>query len=225
MFNEEAAILSSIQKNIQVLKKHPYSFEIIIVDDASTDNSYSIVYQNFGQFDFIKIVQHHKNSGIGGAVNTGIRYSEGENIWVIPVDSPLNNKLFTDFEAYFSQADILVSYRIKRKGYSRFMLFNSSVFHWLVSHLFGIQLKDYNWIHLYKRKIFAENGIIIEYDSIFMLAEVLIKAHKKNMSFIEFPVNQEQRLTGIASASKPINIYRTMRDMIKLKLRIIFRMV
>ncbi|MBS1618320.1 MAG: hypothetical protein JST76_07370 [Bacteroidetes bacterium] len=75
---------------------------------------------------------------------------------------------------------------------------------------------------MYDRKIFSEGGIVIEYDGIFMLAEILIKAKKKGYSFYEFEVEQKQRLTGIATASRPSAIIRTLRDIIFFRLRTLF---
>ncbi len=217
VYNEEEILESSINKNIDVLKKSGFTFEIIIVNDSSTDSSSEILCQKFSENDFVEIIHHSENKGFGGAVKTGIQAIRGDYIWCIPVDSPLTEDTFYAFEKHFGEADILIGYRIERKGYNQWMKLNSKVFHFLVSMLFRMKLKDYNWIHLYRNKIFKEGGIQIQFDGLFMLAEVLIKATKKGYTIKEFPVEQQQRLTGIASASKLINVIRALGDILKFK--------
>ena len=77
-----------------------------------------------------------------------------------------------------------------------------------------MKLKDYNWIHLYNRKIFANKSITIESNGIFMLAEILIKAHRKGFTFFEFEVQQTQRLTGIATSAKPSAMFKTFSEVL-----------
>jgi dolichol-phosphate mannosyltransferase len=215
IYNESSILESSINRTLSVLEKAGYKYEIILVNDGSNDESKIIIDNHYCNHNQIKIVNHSKNLGFGAAIESGIKVAKGKYIWCVPVDSPLSEKVFKVFEKHFEKADILVSYRKKRIGYTWWMLLNSAVYHFIISKLFKINLKDFNWIHLYDSKIFKPGEIKIEYEGIFMLAEVLIKAKQKGYSIIEFEVEQEKRNTGIASASKIINILRTFRDVIK----------
>ncbi|MEX2590172.1 MAG: hypothetical protein WD334_08200, partial [Chitinophagales bacterium] len=130
-----------------------------------------------------------------------------------PADSPLDkDTCHTFFSSNIDFADIIISYRKERKGYTRSMLLNSKIYHFLISWLFSIKLKDYNWIHLYKRDIF--NSIEINSKGLFMLSEVLVKANKLGFKIEEVEVDQKMRLTGIATVSKPSAIINTLKEMI-----------
>lgn len=218
VFNEEEIIANAIRKNYHSLVELNCDFEIIIVDDGSMDSSALQVQSCIAMIANSRYYKKDKNEGLGAALRFGIQLSKKEKILCVPADSPLDIETLSAFVVNKDKADILVSYRIARLGYSYRMLINSKVFHFLISSLFDMQLKDYNWIHMYSRKIFTEGKIKIEFDGLFMLAEILIKAKRKRYSFFEFPVKQQQRLTGIASASKFINVYRTLRDIIKFRL-------
>ncbi len=113
----------------------------------------------------------------------------------------------------------MVSFRKEKVGYSLQKKINSWVYHFLVSYLFSMNLKDYNWIHMYNRRIFNNKDVFIEHNGIFMLAEVLIKAKKKGFTFYEFEVVQIERLTGIATASKLSAIVKTIFEIISFRLR------
>lgn len=65
------------------------SFEIIIVDDCSPDNSYAIAMEYAHIDDRIRVIRHERNLGLGGARNTGIREASGEYVMLIDSDDTL----------------------------------------------------------------------------------------------------------------------------------------
>ena len=72
VFNEEAIIVNSINQNIEVIEKSGVSYEVVVVNDASKDNSLKLIEDNFKNCQNVKIHSHTKNKGFGGAVRTGI---------------------------------------------------------------------------------------------------------------------------------------------------------
>ena len=72
-----------------VLTQTFQDFEIIIVDDASPDNSYEICQALYGKNKKIKIVRHKKNAGLGPARNTGIKNAVGRYIVFLDSDDAL----------------------------------------------------------------------------------------------------------------------------------------
>ncbi len=200
-YNEENDIVESVQANITTLNEFNINYEIIIVNDGSTDNSLSLVESVFFNNKNVKTVSKTQNQGFGSAVKTGIQYCRKTHIIVVPVDSPLSINIYKCFHSHIGDADILVSYRKERKGYSLRMRFNSVFFHFLISNLFKLKLKDYNWIHLYSNIIFQEQKIEIKSNGIFMLAEILIKSFWAKYTFFEFPVDHSERQNGIPTAA------------------------
>lgn len=220
IYNEEDIIVKSTEENIAVLKTFGIDYEVILVNDGSSDSSKQLIENAFSTEKQIIIHNKATNEGMGSALRKGIELSTKDYIICVPADSPLSAFTFKEFIAHLHSADVLVSYRIKRLGYTRRMLLNSWVFHVLVTSLFGMNLRDYNWIHLYSRRIFTEGKVSIEYNGLFMLAEILIKCQRAGYSFCEFPVHQNERLTGIASASKPINVIKTLLALLHFRLKL-----
>lgn len=208
IFNEEEIVESTLIKNIEILDSNNIDYEIIVVDDASSDNSLSILQNLLKSYTF-KLITHQVNMGFGGAIKSGIAAAQKDYILCLLA---LDLDIFSAFESNLGKADLLISYRIKRLGYTWWMHLNSIIYHQLITLLFNMKLKDYNWIHLYNREIFHDQKIVIEYNSVFMLAEVLIKARDNSNTFIEFPVVQTQRVTGEASAAKLKTIVNTLKD-------------
>lgn len=216
MYNEEETILSAIESNLNALKKYLTNYEIIIVNDGSQDNSQAII-NNFinGKENFIA-VEKEINQGMGSAVRLGIEHAKFDYILPVPADCPLDENTLNNFLSNLDKVDVLIGYRPQRVGYSLRMQINSIVFHKLISRLFKINLKDYNWIHLYKRKIFFDDGITISSNGIMMLAEILIKAERKGMFMKEIEIVQRARLTGTATAAKFITVIKTIIEIFAL---------
>ncbi len=216
VYNEEKSVQVAIDSNLKALKKYLTNYELIIVNDGSVDNSQSLINDYIkGKENFITI-EKQKNQGIGSAIRVGIEKAKYDYVLPVPVDCPLDDNTLYLFLCNLENVDVLVGYRPKRVGYSLRMKLNSYVFHKLISWLFKINLKDYNWIHLYKRKIFFEEGIKISSNGIMMLAEVLIKSSRKNRSLKEIEIVQRERLTGTATASKLITVIKTIKEIVLL---------
>lgn len=213
-YNEEAIIEGAVQAAHDILSGAGADYEIIVVNDGSSDATAEILNRSFASTPGIRIIHKDKNAGFGSAIRTGIAAADKQYILCIPADSPLTPALYTAFSTHAHRADVLVSYRRQKLGYSFIKLINSYVYQRMISVLFDMRLRDYNWIHMYDRRIFREGGISIRYDGIFMLAEILIKAKRGGFTFYEFEVEQTERLTGIATASRPAAILRTIRDML-----------
>lgn len=73
-YNEEEAIGDDLREAIEVLKASPYDWEIIVVDDGSTDRTAEIA----SAFSEVQLVKHKRNLGGGRARSTGVRKASGE---------------------------------------------------------------------------------------------------------------------------------------------------
>ena len=67
-----------------VIQQEYYDYEIILVDDGSSDDSGSICDEYAGKYEFIKVI-HQENQGLSGARNTGIKNAKGD--WILFLDS------------------------------------------------------------------------------------------------------------------------------------------
>lgn len=213
VYNEQESIIDSVDITYSTLIRSGIDFEMVFINDGSTDRSLELLQQNLRQ-EKAKIINHLHNRGFGNAIKTGIENAEKTYVLCVPIDSPLESDELELFLKYIDDTDILLSYRDSRKGYNLFMLFNSLVYHFLVSAMFRIDYKDYNWIHLYKREIFFNDKVRIEYDGVFMLAEIIIKGHYQNMKIKEFEIAHKARQKGTPSSVKVKTIYKTLVDML-----------
>ncbi len=210
-YNEEEIIVSSVQQTLEAVQAAITDFEIIIVDDCSIDTTRQLIEANVHRWPNTRLVCKEQNGGFGSAVWAGIQEATKEFILCVPVDSPMDHDTLAPFIATAPTTDVIASYRVKRVGYTLRMRFNSWAYHKLICQVFGLKLRDYNWIHLYRKQVFDK----VQYNSlgIFMMAEVLVEAHKYGYRIAEIPVDQKQRMTGIATSTKLSTILFVLEEM------------
>ncbi|MBR5913915.1 MAG: glycosyltransferase family 2 protein [Selenomonadaceae bacterium] len=86
MYNVEKYIKICVDS---ILAQTFQDFEIIIVDDCSTDNSYELCRELYGDNEKIRIFQQEKNQGQGPARNFGLKNARGEYVWFIDGDDAI----------------------------------------------------------------------------------------------------------------------------------------
>lgn len=210
-YNEEEIIVSSIQQTFNAVEAAVTDFEIIIVDDCSIDGTRRLIETNMHLWPNARLICKEQNGGFGSAVWAGIKVAAKEYVLCVPADSPMDPETLAPFVNAAPYTDVIASYRVRRVGYTLRMRFNSWAYHKLIYHVFGLKLKDYNWIHLYRKNVFDK----VQYNSlgIFMMAEVLVEAHKQGYRIAEIPVSQKQRMTGIATSAKLSTILFVLKEM------------
>jgi glycosyltransferase involved in cell wall biosynthesis len=219
-FDEEAVLEAALERTIEILRSlDGLSFELILVNDGSRDRTPEIARRVFAGVSFARVVDHERNLGLGAAVRTGILNSFGERIVFMPVDSPLEKHEIERYLAAFDdKTEIVVGCRISRLGYNPLMRFNSVLYPALVRILFGVKLRDFNWIHMYRRRIFPR--AINRNDGIFGPTEIILKAVRMGCRIREIDVGMKERKVGSASASRFRVMLRTLRELLLYRLRI-----
>jgi len=106
-YNEEMVIEDTINDVKDFLKNNFSSFEIIIVDDKSTDRTLNII----NDIDNIKILKNLKNHGKGYSVAKGVKESNGNLILFMDADNSTNIKELKSFLGEINNYDLVIASR------------------------------------------------------------------------------------------------------------------
>lgn len=212
-FNEEALLDDAIRRLRSALDALSISAEIIIVNDGSRDRTGQIADRLANELKGI-VVCHQDNQGIGGAFRRGASVATGDYIILWPADMPADPSDLSPYTAQFGRADVIVGVRRMRVGYNPLMAFNSWIYPRLVATLFGLRLRDVNWIHAYRRTQFLK--IRLTQRGIPMLAEALVRLRDIGATFVEVDVEMKARLGGVPSASRLKVMRRTLTGLFSL---------
>ena len=113
-FNEQDNISYFLKVLLKNLKKIDY--EIIIVNDFSSDNTLKIAETFSKKNKKIKIINNKKNLGFGGSFKEGVKFSKKENIIVLPGDGETNPKrIFQEFRNLKENKILIFSWKNQKK--------------------------------------------------------------------------------------------------------------
>jgi len=189
-YNEEyniQQVISDLKNKLSSLDLE--SFEIIVVNDASTDNTKKIISnpQLFG----IKIINHPYNKGYGASLKTGARAARYDWILTFDADGQHNPDYISDLLKYTDNYDLISGERVGYQG-PWIRQPGKKVIHWLARYLLGKKVKDFNCgLRLIKRNEFLRfahlypDGFSCSTTSIFAFLK-----EKLNVKFVTVKINK-----------------------------------
>lgn len=144
-YNEEEAIASDLEVILETMEASRWDYEVIVVNDGSTDNTAEIV-RGFADRG-VKLLQHRENRGGGFSRNTGIKAATGDVVMVTDGDGTYPNqdmpKLLEVMEE--EDLDMVVGARTKEAGTMRFLRMRAKWFiRKLAEWLSGFPIADLN---------------------------------------------------------------------------------
>ena len=198
-FNEKNTIEDILKKIDQSLNYYKFSnFEIIVVDDFSTDGSKEVL-KELSNKEKIQIYFHDNNLGKGAAIHTALRYTTGDIVIIQDADleyDPFDyNKLLVPF--FETNADIVYGSRFLGGGkYVRIHFFwhylANKILTFICNLFINLNLTDMETGY----KVFktsALKSINLKEKSFSFEPEVTIKLAKKNYKFFEVPITYNGR--------------------------------
>ena len=146
LLNEDESLNELYSWIISVMKSNNYSYEVIFIDDGSTDNSWAIIEALALENPYVKGIRFMKNFGKSQALHAGFAKAQGDVI--ITMDADLQDspeEIPGLFEMITNQNYDLVS-GWKKKRYDAIVSKNlpSKLFNWAARKTSGVELNDFN---------------------------------------------------------------------------------
>lgn len=185
-YNEE----KTIKKILDQLRKQPAVTEVVVVDDASTDKTAKIITKN--RYRKLKLIQHPKNKGKGGALRTGLKHAMGEYVLIQDADLEYDpNEIPKLLEPIYNRRATVVF------G-SRFFGAHTSMFYWhylgnkflnfVVNVLYDTLLSDLETCYkLIPRKRMLE--LNLKSNDFRIEPEIVCKLLRKKVRIVEVPIS------------------------------------
>ncbi|MBI2442882.1 MAG: glycosyltransferase [Candidatus Levybacteria bacterium] len=214
VYNEEEALRATVLLAIKALEKLTKDYEILLVDDGSTDNTGKIADNIAAKNKRITVLHHKKNKGFTGAIRSCYRNASKELIYLAPGDGQVDFRELPEFLHVIRKGcDIAIGYRIKNPM-SPYRKINSFLFHVYCRYVLGLPFKKLSTVILWKKSILDALNIDSHDRSAMIEPEVVYKAYKKGYKFVEIPFTFLPRSGGKAKGSNPLMILKTLREMV-----------
>ncbi|MCK4323535.1 MAG: glycosyltransferase family 2 protein [Armatimonadetes bacterium] len=211
MYNEEDNIHRAVamaQRELGLAADGDY--EIVIVNDASTDRTGEIAQQLAACDPRVKVVHHPINRKLGGSIRTGLANSTGDIIIYMDADIPCDLAHVHEALPKFEQADVVVGYRTNRhEGVLRWMY--TRTYNFLVRILLKVSVRDVNCpFKLFKRQVIK--AMELHSEGSFIDAEMLAEARRLGFAIEQIPVEFIPRQAGESTLARPSVIVNIIRE-------------
>lgn len=154
-YNEEGCIEEFVTEADRTFEENGFSGEIIVVNDASKDNTLPILLSLQKIFPRLRVVSHRRNQGLTAAMITGIENARYDTIVFMSSDlepHPREDipKLIDALEQGY---DVAIGWRVnKRQGFLKTIL--SKSFNALVRLLFNVRFRDVGWVRAFRKEVY-----------------------------------------------------------------------
>jgi len=220
MWNEEAGMrhaVAAAREACEALVREGEvgQWEIVLVDDASTDRTGEIADELAARDPRIRVAHHATNRKLGGSIRTGIEHSRQELILYSDADLPFDmreiSKACRLLRIY--RADVVCAYRFDRTAEGWIRALYSYGYNLLVRLAFGLRVRDVNFaFKLCRRRVFEHARL--ESEGSFIDAEILIRASRPGDRVIQFGVDYFPRTRGLSTLSSASVIGTMLREIV-----------
>jgi dolichol-phosphate mannosyltransferase len=212
----EAGTVSKVVTDVQgVLRQMTDAFEIVIVDDYSTDGSREIALKIQNDTPEVRVILHDVNKGIGQALRSFYSGAKYQNLGIVPGDGQFDPREFLPFKEL--PDDSFVSfYRLENTSYGVFRNL-LSFFNKMLNQVFiGMKLRDVNWTKIYKKRDL--DRLDLQLTSSLLETEICAKLIALGRRVIESESRYLPRTCGTSKgASFPI-VIKALREILTLLL-------
>jgi len=205
VYNEELNIARMLKNLFAVLNAHTeWNWEVILIEDGSKDNTRAVLQAEVLKYPNTKLLIHEVNRGYTQSLKDGLQAARGQYLMYVGADEEFDSSEIPNFVEILrkGETDILLGVRWQRNAYQLFRFFLSVIYIFFLNWMYKIRINDYNWSQAWNRKVFQK--IELNSKSLFILPEIIVKAHDLGFRIKEIPSNHRGRQAGKSSVNLKI---------------------
>ena len=180
-----------------VVQREPVRYEVVVIDDGSTDGTWRVLQQLMTRFAFLRAVRHRSGRGIAEALRTGWHQARGEILVFYPADLQFKPEDIPTLVGPIlaGESDMVTGF--KQGKYEK--AFVSKIYNGLSRTLFNVPVRDLNNVKAYRREIMEGQPvrpdwhrymIVIAHDQGYTVSEVPIPLYPRNAGRSKFGISR-----------------------------------
>ena len=212
--NEERALAGVLTGLCEALSRTGSDWEIIVVNDGSTDRTGEIAMSLAATDPHIRVLHHAHPAGIGFSFRHGASVATKEAVTWVPGDGQNDLADVLKYLPLLEHVDIILPFALNTgvRSWGRRLL--STLYLWIINLSFGISFTYTNGTAAYRRRLF--DVVTLSSTGFFFSTECLIKGIRAGLIFAEVPVRLHDRSGGRSHAMSLRSFVTVVRDFIRL---------
>ncbi|MHC4265950.1 MAG: glycosyltransferase family 2 protein [Planctomycetota bacterium] len=213
-YNEQESIEKTVTKAVEILERTKADYEVIIINDGSSDYTGQIADRIASHNNKIRTVHHPTNLGYGAALQSGFKTAVKNLVFYTDGDGQFDISEMPPLLEFIKEYDIVSCFRVNRQD-NLVRKINGFCWTKLVCLLFRLKIRDIDCaFKLYKREIFdnielSSSGALID-------TEILARAVRKGYTITQKGVHHLPRTAGKQTGAKISVIFRAFKELFKL---------
>lgn len=229
-YNEEESIADFFKKAVNLLDSVAEDYEIIFVDDGSTDRTWELSQDIARGNERIRIFRNDRNRNTGYSFKRALSLAEKEFVLWQTIDWSYdlsNLRIFLELTGHFgvvagvrpvptrllAYIPVLRSiYRVRTRSDDILRAIVSLANYYVLRILFGLRSHDFQNIQIHRTKVLQ--SFELRGESSFLSIEMLIRARAFGLDIIEVPLKFIPRSKGTSKGIRPVAIWKSIRDIV-----------
>jgi dolichol-phosphate mannosyltransferase len=213
-YNEEEILPIALDEAVTALNAQVSTWEIVIVDDGSTDRTPEILAEWVDREPRIRVVTNNPNRGYSQALIRGFHACDLDVIFYTDADAQFDLMEISRLYPLIAEADMVAGYRVGRQD-PWFRLVTSGVYNAIQGLVLGVRARDVNCAFKFFRRDFFER-VNLSSDGFLIDAELYARADRAGLRWAQGPVTHRPRTEGETTV-KVGTIQETLGQLFRLK--------
>lgn len=214
VYNEEEVLPLAMREAIEALEAQVKDWELIVVDDGSTDRTPEILRQWQADEKRIRVLTNSPNRGYTQALIRGFSACGKKVIFYTDGDAQFDLMQMSELYPLIADADMVAGYRTGRQD-PWFRLLSSAVYNFIQARVLGVSARDVNCAFKFFQRDFFQK-IRLESDGFLIDAELYARADRAGLRWRQGPVRHRPRTEG-STTVKVGTIRETLSQLMRLK--------
>ena len=214
-YNDAGTIPSMVIAADMTLRSITDDYEIIVVNDGSSDYTGEVLEELTRKYPRLKVVSHQQNRGYGGALRSGFSNATKDLIFYTDGDAQYDpREMVLLLDAMAPDVDVVNGYKVKRSDPLHRVVIGK-LYHWTVKTAFGLVVRDVDCdFRLIRRNVFDK--VRLERNSGVICVEMMKKIQDAGFKIAQVPVSHYHRAYGRSQFFNFRRVFRVGVDLIRL---------
>jgi glycosyltransferase involved in cell wall biosynthesis len=218
--NEEESLGAYIDRAGAFLAALSDDFELILIDDGSTDRTWPIAQDYRRSRPWLKLYRQDRSRGSGYNAKRALSLATKDYVFWQTVDWSYDLRYLAKALPRLNEVDILQGVRTNALTVESMVYRSDTAYkgvvslvnYWLIRLLFRLPISDYQNVTVYPRQLIQ--SVSLESESSFTNPECLLKTWWRGATFLEVPVPFVKRQQGIGKGTRPRAVLTAIKDIL-----------